>query len=85
VVLAPLAAPERAGGISERITLVSCELAMPIPAPKTTNDGSSDQKVSAGEITATMAAKPTASRTSPTRTTIVVPIRGVRRPLRPSS
>ena len=45
VVLAPLAEPTRSGSISERTTFVSWELAKPMPMPKTTKPGSSDQKV----------------------------------------
>ena len=34
VELMPLATPDFSAGMSERITLVSCELAKPIPKPK---------------------------------------------------
>ena len=50
VVFAPLAAPERSLGISERITFVSWEPANPMPIPNTTSPGSSDQNVRCGDI-----------------------------------
>ena len=45
VVFAPLAAPDRASGISESTTLVSCELAKPMAMPNTIRPGRSDTKV----------------------------------------
>ena len=41
VVLAPLVAPARSAGTSERITLLSCEPANPMPMPNTAKPGSS--------------------------------------------
>ena len=41
VVFAPLATPAFSGSMSERITLVSCELAKPTPSPNTIIPGSS--------------------------------------------
>ena len=50
VVLVPLATPAFSGSTSERITLVSCELAKPTPMPKSTEPGSSASSVVSVEI-----------------------------------
>ena len=50
VVLVPLATPALSVSMSERITLVSCELAKPTPIPKSTDPGSSASSVVFVEI-----------------------------------
>ena len=77
VVFAPLVAPARSAGTSDRITLFNCEPANPMPVPKSAKPGSNDQNVSEGDTANAIAPRPVAWMTSPERTTLVVPIRRV--------
>ena len=79
VVFVPLATPAFSRSMSERITLVSCELAKPTPMPNSAEPGSSASSVVCVEIISATTASPTASSTRPIRTTRVVPIIRVKR------
>ena len=77
VVLAPLAAPARSAGTSDRMTLLSWEPAKPMPVPNRANPGSSCHRWMSGERAIATEVRPSASNNRPVRTTLVVPTRRV--------
>ena len=79
VVLAPLAAPAASGGTSERMTLLSCEPAKPMPMPNERRSRAAAPRTTASVVIDDRATtpRPSASMNSPARTTLVVPMRRV--------
>ena len=76
----PLATPDFSSGMSDRITLVSCELAKPMPKPNSPQPRSRSRNVTDGLTTNAMTTRPITSSTSPSCTTRVTPTWRTRRP-----